>query len=288
MPTAPLSRAVTQVNAPRGTDGGDGRHARLVPADAGVDDASRRPPRSPAASATTSSQVLAALDQVEHREAVDDDEVAARPPRASARTISTAKRMRFSSAAAPVVVALVGARREELVDQVALGAHDLDAVVAGLAGEPRAAREVVDGALDAARRSARAGVNGVIGDLSADGATDERVVGVAAGVQDLQRDPAALGVHGVRDRGGAARPAPGSDSCDAARLEPAGDVRREAAGDDQRRRRRGRARRSTPRACSKSARPVLEAGVHRAHEDAVAQRREPEVQRGEQVRVRIQ
>jgi hypothetical protein len=39
--------------------------------------------------------------------------------------------MRFSKAAAPAVVAVVGLRRDELVDQVALGAHDLDAVVVG-------------------------------------------------------------------------------------------------------------------------------------------------------------
>ena len=38
-------------------------------------------------------------------------------------------------AAAPLVGALVGARREELVDQVALAAHDLDAVVAGALGQ---------------------------------------------------------------------------------------------------------------------------------------------------------
>ena len=52
--------------------------------------------------------------------------------------------------AAPRVGALVGARRQELVEQIALAAHDLDAVVAGLAGQQRAAHEVVDGALDVA------------------------------------------------------------------------------------------------------------------------------------------
>jgi hypothetical protein len=40
--------------------------------------------------------------------------------------------MRFSKEPPHSVVALVGLRRDELVDQVALGAHDLDAVVAGL------------------------------------------------------------------------------------------------------------------------------------------------------------
>ena len=40
--------------------------------------------------------------------------------------------------AAPLVRAPVGARREELVDEVALRTHDLDAVVAGLAARARA------------------------------------------------------------------------------------------------------------------------------------------------------
>ncbi len=60
--------------------------------------------------------------------------------------------------AAPGVGALVGARRQELVEQVALAAHDLDAVVAGLACQQRAAHEVVDGAVDvAAARAAGTG-----------------------------------------------------------------------------------------------------------------------------------
>ena len=73
------------------------------------------------------------------------------------RTISTAKPPAVLRRAAPLVGALVGARREELVDEVALGAHDLDAVVAGLAGERGRRGEVVDLARDAPARTARAG-----------------------------------------------------------------------------------------------------------------------------------
>jgi hypothetical protein len=101
----------------------------------------------------------AALDQVEHRQPVDEDEVRSdrlahaphdldREPHAVLRRCRPRRR------------APVGARRDELVDEVALGAHHLDAVVAGLAGERGAAREGRDLPADAeagqaARREGR-------------------------------------------------------------------------------------------------------------------------------------
>ncbi len=60
------------------------------------------------------------------------------------RTISTAIRLRFSGVPPPHVGALVGALAQELVDEVALTAHDLDAVVVRLLREPGAADEVAD------------------------------------------------------------------------------------------------------------------------------------------------
>ena len=72
--------------------------------------------------------------------------------------------------AAPFVVALVGGQAHELVDEVALGAHDLHAVVARFARQGGAAHEGADLPLDAARGK-RNGVNGEMGDLSRDGAT---------------------------------------------------------------------------------------------------------------------
>jgi hypothetical protein len=81
----------------------------------------------------------AALDQVEHRQAEDQDEV--RPTRSRVRrTISSGKRMRFSKLPPQRRRAGWSARGDELVDQVALGAHDLDAVVAGLTGPARRQR----------------------------------------------------------------------------------------------------------------------------------------------------
>ena len=71
---------------------------------------------------------------------------ARRPPVASRTASSTSTREAHAvlERAAVGVVAVVAARREELVDQVAVAAVDLDAVEAAGRGVARAAREVVD------------------------------------------------------------------------------------------------------------------------------------------------
>ena len=198
----------TSVNARAGHRGDDGRHPSLVPADAEVEDARAglldlRGERGHLVPG------LALLDEVEHRDAVDDDEVASRRPRAR-RARSRRRTGAASRGCRPTRRSrLVGARGEELVDQVALGPHDLDAVVArpraraGAPGRRRAiwrrtprsdrarGREPADRALHRRRRDAPGG---------------ERV---AARVQDLQRDPAARLVHGIRDLAVLARLAAG-------------------------------------------------------------------------------
>jgi hypothetical protein len=139
MPTSPFIFCVTQAKA-----------ARLVPADAGIDDGG-------AGALDRLGQLhdffprAAVGDQVDHRQAVDDDEVAAD---GFARALDDLHRKAHAVgiAAAPVVGALVGVGDEELVDEVALGTHDLDAVVAGLAGQHGAAHEGADLAFDAACR----------------------------------------------------------------------------------------------------------------------------------------
>ena len=64
------------------------------------------------------------------------------------RTISTGKRIPLLVGPTPLIGAVVRARRDELVDQITLGPHDLDAVIAGLLRQGCAPDEVLDRPLD--------------------------------------------------------------------------------------------------------------------------------------------
>src|SRR6266542_1650334 len=224
----------------------------------------------------------AVLDEVEHREAEDEDEVAARRG-ADATDDLDREPEPVLERAAPAIGAAVRARRHELVHEVSLGAHHLDAVVARLAREGGAAGVVV-------HRAVHLGVAERARLHRKDGRADRRrchragVPGVAAGVEDLQADEAALAVHRVRDHTVCARLGGLRQLRGAGRDEPLG-VRRDAARHDEA---RAAARpfgveRGEP---LEAPRRLLEAGVHRPHERPVAERHEAEVERGEQVRVR--
>ena len=101
--------------------------------------------------------------------------------------------------AAPLVVAMVRARRDELVDEIAFGSHDLDAVVAGALREARAARVGGDRSAHAPARQ-RARLERRDRRAHRGRRHRQRVIGIAPGVQDLQRDLASRGVHGVGDQ----------------------------------------------------------------------------------------
>ena len=94
---------------------------------------------------------LAGGNQIQHGQAVDDDEVRAHrfpgPGHDLHRQLHA-----IGKGAAPLVRALVGVRHEKLVDQVALGAHHLHAVVARLPGQSRAPDESPDLALNTSGR----------------------------------------------------------------------------------------------------------------------------------------
>jgi hypothetical protein len=225
----------------------------------------------------------AALDQVEHRQAEDDDELGADAGAHGADHFEAEAHAVFQ-AAAPAVVAVVGVRHEELVDQVALGAHDLDTVVVGELAHRRALRVVGDGFLDFLFRQ-RMRRRRIDRRLERRGRHRAFGVGVAPGMQDLHADLAAVLVHGVGDDAvfGGFRLVV-EDRC--ALHHDAVGIRREAAGDDEADAAL-RPRRVEGRHASVAVADVLQAGMHRSHQDAVLQRGEAEVERRQQVRVGI-
>ncbi len=80
-------------------------------------------------------------NQVDHRQAIDDDEVFAhRFPGAFDNLDGKTHAVRVI--ATPPIRALVGVCDQEFVDEITFGAHDLDAIVAGITGELRAAHEI--------------------------------------------------------------------------------------------------------------------------------------------------
>ncbi len=148
--TAPLSLRVTQVNAARGTIVAIvGMRASCQPMPVlmivvagGFDGLRELDDLLPGA---------AALDEVQHRQSIDDDEVG---PDRRTRSRHDLERQPHAvpPAAAPAIAAPVGSRREKLVDEVTLAAHDFDAVVASLAREHGGAHEGRDLALHAGVR----------------------------------------------------------------------------------------------------------------------------------------
>ena len=268
--------------AERGTGhlGSDGRDTRFVPADTGVDQG-RTGRFDSLGQLHDFFPDAAAFHQVEHRQAVNDDEV-----RANGFAHATYDFHRQAHAvfvtATPTVGTLVGVRRQELINQVAFRAHDLDTVIARALGQPGAGHEVadllfdallvqllwlerVDRCLDRTRR-----------DLA-------RAVGIAPGVEDLQADLAAGIVYrashdhmffGFFD----------GAQLGCAAVHPALIVGRNAASDDQADTAAGTLGKVGGHAL-KATGLFFQAGVHRAHQAAVAQGGKTQVQGGEQMRV---
>ena len=132
--TCGLSLAVTPANAARGTE------VAMVGTRASCQPMPVLMMVAPAASIALRLQHdlvpgRAAVDQVEHRQPVDDDEVGAARPRGCGARSRPRSACACPASPPQASVALVGARRRELVDEVAFRAHHLDAVVAGLARE---------------------------------------------------------------------------------------------------------------------------------------------------------
>src|SRR5690606_11077140 len=96
--------------------------------------------------------------------------------------------------AAPTVGALVDALDQQVVDEIALGTHDLDAVVAGYLGERGAIDEIDDLLLDP-RLVQLPGGERIDRRLHRAGRYLLRSKGVAARMENLQADLATRLVH---------------------------------------------------------------------------------------------
>jgi hypothetical protein len=177
---------------------------------------------------------------------------------------------------------MMKSRAQELVQQITFAAHHLDAVVAGLFRQLRTADVGRDRRFDAALRQ-RARTERGNRRLLGRARDHQRLVAVASRVQDLQQDLAALLVHGAGDAAVVRHVAQKIERA-AEGQQPALPVGRDAPGDDQ------------PDAAARPlaverrqlavvVKTVFEPGVHRAHDHAVLQRGEAEVEGSEQVGV---
>ena len=258
----------------------DGGNARLMPADAGIDDRGAGG-LDGLGLGDDLLPLVAVFHQVQQRQPVDDDEVGAAGLAHPAHDFHREAHALLRRAA-PGVVALVGARRGEFVDEIAFRTHHFDAVVAGFA---RAACRIgVGGDLPLhAARGQRARGERVDRRLELRGRDRERVIAIAAGMQQLQADLRIVFVG----RGGdeLVRPYfPRPRQLAAERFQPADQVRREATGHHQADAAFGTLG-EIGRQLGEIAGAIFQSRMHRAHQHAVADLGEAQVQRREQVRV---
>jgi hypothetical protein len=248
-----------------GNGTGDRRHGRLMPTDAGRNevrtglfDLLGEPDRLVLSKTT--------LDQLQSRNSVRNNGIAYRG--ADRPHDREGKARTIFQRSAPLVRSMVGARREKLTDEVALRAHDLDAVISSLDRELCGRRVVTDRLLDLL--GTQLGRNIAINRRLDGGRRDNRgVISVSPGVQDLQQNAATCSADGlgdlpvVRDL---VRP------LERARLvlHAACEIRSKPAGYDQ-------ARPSLGALGVEAAKFVetlwmtLKAGVHRSHDNAARQ-----------------
>lgn len=139
----------------------------------------------------------AVVHQVEHGQAVDEDEL--RTDRFAALAYDFNRQLdAVFVASTPAIGALIGARRDELIDEIALASHYLDAVVASRFRLDGAVHKVADGALDAAIAQGT-WLEWADGGLQRRRTDSQRVVAVAPGVENLHGDASASFVHSVGD-----------------------------------------------------------------------------------------
>ena len=219
-------------------------------------------------------------DQVDHRQTVDEDEIGADGLAHAAHDLDWQPHAVLVRPA-PFVGPFVGVGDEELVQEVPFGAHHLYPVIACLFGTQGAGGDIADLLFDAFRVQFFRGEH-------RDGGFDRRggdaigAEGIAPRVQDLHRDLAACLVHAVGDDAVVVHVLLRQHHRGTMGDRPFG-VRPDATCHHQ------------PHIATRAggvefgdAVPVLcflEPGVHRPHQHAVLQRREPQIKRGKQVRI---
>ena len=236
-----------------------------MPADAGVDQCDAGGSQS-FAEQHRLVEAAATLYQIEHGEAEDDDKVRS-DPRAGAVDYLQREADTILEAAAPAVLALIGAPGNEFVDEVAFRAHDFHAIVTRLLTESGEFGEVLD-LLEDLLFGGLGGHETIDGRLNGGWRDQAFGAGVAAGVQNLQADFAAMLVHGVRDYAMFVESTRLSVDRTLARWQAVG-IGHEPAGDDQRnatRRTLGVERRHALMSVGN----VFQPRVHGAHEHTVA------------------
>ncbi len=92
---------------------------------------------------------IAAFYQVQQRQAVHDDKTLAHRGAHALHDFHRQPHPVFN-AAAPAILPMIGARRQELVEQITFAAHDFDAVVVGALRQRGTAHIGCDGGLDTA------------------------------------------------------------------------------------------------------------------------------------------
>ena len=244
--------------------GGNGGYPGLMPADAGIDrggasglDALGEPDHFITGAAI--------LQQVEHRLPIHDDEVIAdRSP----DLLHDRHREPHPvlEAAAPSIVSMIGMRGQELVDEIAFRAHDLDPVEARELGEGGGTREVGDGLFDLFGAHGT-GLEGVDRRLYRRGCDRLGAVGVASGVNQLQQDATAGLMHALGNHPQLLGLRLG---CDLARPQRkrSGLAHPDAAGDDE----GGTSGGAFGIKCPQPLGPAggfLQSGMHRTHHDPV-------------------
>ncbi len=246
--------------------GGDGRNTRFVPTDAGVDEGHPHLLQR-LAKGDHFLKGRALLHQIQHGEAEDNDEVGADPLANGANNLHRETHPVFA-AAAPAIGAFVGTLADELVDEIAFRPHHLDAVITGRLGQRCCSREVADGAADLPLAH---GARLERGDGRLEGARrqTEGMVGVATGMEDLQRYLAPLLMHGAGHLLVLAH-LPGEAQLGAVRHQPTAQIGGDTAGDDKSNATAGPLGIEGSQLV-KTALLLFEASVHGAHQHTVAQ-----------------